>query len=166
MIAVTAGCGREGPRVQLVEGRVLLDGQPIAGASVGFSPLEGTAALPGIGLTKEDGSFRLTATRGGPPHRGVPEGNYGVVISKVSSVDPDASDPPPVAEHGFPKFIRPQRIGETPYLLHLPEAYSDRERSGLRVTVKTGKNRVQFDLRSDFRGESARSGGAAGRAVP
>ncbi len=44
---VSAGCGRSGPAVAFVEGTVLLDGQPVAEATVGFSPLAG--GLPAWG---------------------------------------------------------------------------------------------------------------------
>lgn len=150
VLVVAGGCsGRRGPDVQMVEGVVLFDGQPIADANVGFSPQGGERALPGTGVTQADGSFRLTATRGGGPKRGIPEGDYAVVISKVSSIDPAAPQPQPSDGRPFPKVIRAAN-GEPPYLLHLPEAYGDRDTSGLEATVKKGKNSFAFELRSDF----------------
>lgn len=146
----TGGCsGRRGPDVQMVEGVVLFDGQPIVDANVGFSPQGGERALPGGGVTQADGSFRLTATRGGRPKRGIPEGEYAVVISKVSSIDPAIPQPTPSDGRPFPK-VMPAFNGSPPYLLHLPEAYGDRDKSGLKATVKKGINRFTFELRSDF----------------
>jgi len=35
-VSMIVGCGRSGPEVHYVEGVVLLDGEPLAGATVGF----------------------------------------------------------------------------------------------------------------------------------
>ncbi len=40
MVVGLAGCGQKGPKVQYVEGVVTLDGNPVEGATVGFSPVE------------------------------------------------------------------------------------------------------------------------------
>lgn len=150
LLGMATGCTRRGgPDVQMVEGYVFFDGQPIDGASVGFSPVAGDQALPGIGVTKEDGSFRLSATRGGSPNQGIPAGQYSVVISKVTSVEPDSSTPHRMSAGGFPKVIHPGR-DQMPYLLHLPEAYGDRQTSGLSATVKKGINKISFELHSNF----------------
>ena len=73
-----AGCGPRGPDVQLVEGFVTLDGSPCANAVVGFSPAAG--GLPATGRTRPDGSYRITAVRGGRDTGGTTVGEYLVTI--------------------------------------------------------------------------------------
>ena len=53
LIGMVLGCGQRGPVVEMVEGVVLLDGQPVEGATVLFSPDAGGAAdgLPAVGRT-------------------------------------------------------------------------------------------------------------------
>ena len=74
LAALVCGCGRRGPRVELVEGAVVLDGKPVEGATVFFSPVasagEGAAGLPAAGRTGFDGGFRLNAGGGAKPGAG------------------------------------------------------------------------------------------------
>lgn len=142
--ACLAGCGRSGPDVQMVLGKVTLDGQPLPGATVTFTPLASGAGRAAIGMTDEQGSFRLTAVRGGPPQRGTTIGDYAVNCMKVTHDIP-----------GKPKEVPPP-AGPLPVFHLVPEAYESDSTSGLRATVKRGVNQgpeFTFDLRSDFRGE-------------
>lgn len=131
------GCGRRGPDVQLVEGVVTLDGAPCADAVVGFSPA--TGGLPATGRTLPDGSYRITAVRGGREHGGTTVGEYLVTIDKMEQLP---MPPNPVELQLEPQFR---------YIV--PKAYGDRATSGLKATVRQGRNagpEFRFDLRSDF----------------
>lgn len=152
---VPYGCGRSGLDVQMVVGKATLDGQPLAGATVAFSPLaSGTTGLAAVGMTRDDGSFRLTAVQGGPPERGTMVGDYTVTFTKITHAPPGKAPPPPVA-------------GPLPIFYLVPAAYGSRETSGLTATVKRGVNEgpeFTFDLRSDYTGKS--SGGVAAAGSP
>jgi hypothetical protein len=135
--AVMAGCGPRGPDVQLVEGFVTLDGSPCAGAIVGFSPVVG--GVPATGRTGLDGSYRITAVRGGRERGGTTVGEYLVTIDKMELLPPP---PNPLGQQLEPEFR---------YIV--PKAYGDQTTSGLKATVRRGLNsgpEFRFDLRSDF----------------
>ena len=57
-----AGCGKSGPQIAPVHGRVTLDGRPLAKADVTFQP-EG-AHRPSTGRTNDDGRYELAYKRG------------------------------------------------------------------------------------------------------
>ncbi|MBC8113996.1 MAG: carboxypeptidase regulatory-like domain-containing protein [Candidatus Saccharimonas sp.] len=57
---VIAGCSKTGPQLALVEGTVLLDGQPLQNAEVEFQPAKGS---PSIGSTGVDGKYKLRFSR-------------------------------------------------------------------------------------------------------
>jgi predicted small lipoprotein YifL len=61
LIALT-GCGKEGPQIAPVHGRVTLDGQPLANADVMFQP-EG-AQRASTGRTDGQGRYELAYKRG------------------------------------------------------------------------------------------------------
>jgi hypothetical protein len=158
MLAVAAwGCSRAGPPVVYVEGVVLLDGKPVEGATVGFSP--GDRGLPAVGCTDEEGRFELTSTGGGRPAAGAAVGDYGVVISKqvvegaVQEVPAQESDRPPEKWQG----ADPSRPPLPPRVVYLiPQAYGDVATSGLAVDVKPGSNAFRFELDSQFKASETR----------
>ena len=87
------GCGERlppGPELFPVNGTVILDGKPLAGATVLFHPRPGTAGNGGFGVTDDQGKFTLTDNTGKP---GCPAGEYGVTFSKL--VQKDGSPVPP-----------------------------------------------------------------------
>jgi hypothetical protein len=141
-----AGCGRAGPSVQPVEGTVLLDGNELEGATVGFAPLDDTS-LPAVGLTDTDGRFRMTSTGGGQPEAGAVVGEYAVVVSKQevegtgSTIDEVDSAPAPSTT-----YPRQPRITDI-----VPPAYGRADSSILRATVKPGRNVFRFELESTFK---------------
>jgi hypothetical protein len=64
LLILIAGCGKRGPQIAPVHGRVTLDGQPLAGADIQFQP-EGSER-PSRGRTDSDGRFELMFKRGQP----------------------------------------------------------------------------------------------------
>jgi len=141
-LAVWAGCGKSGPSVEMVQGIVLLDGAPLAGATIGFSPLTPGVGLPASGASGADGGYRLTATRGGMPGRGTAVGDYAVTVTKTERISEPPSEDRPVA---------PLKIRHV-----VPEAYGSIATSGLKATVKKGVNKgdaFRFDLKSDYKPE-------------
>jgi hypothetical protein len=145
-VMASGGCRKTGPAVQFVEGAVLLDGKELEGATVGFTPVS-AEGLPAVGLTGPGGRFKLTSTGGGVPEAGAVAGEYKVVISKqeVEGTGKPIEEPTtaPVRSTAYPK--QPQ------VTFIVPRGYERADTSGLRATVKQGKNTFQFELDSGFK---------------
>jgi hypothetical protein len=62
------GCGKAGPKVAPVSGRVTMDNKPLANADITFSPTESdpnnSANLESFGQTDEDGRYSLKMIQG------------------------------------------------------------------------------------------------------
>ena len=128
-IAILAGC-RRGPAVIFVDGTVRLDGTLLEGASVAFTPTDSSAGSAAAGFTDAQGRFVLSA-RGARLGAGTTAGDYVVIISKTVI-------PPGEEAKASPKIV-----------LVTPPIYEVKETSPLRATVKNGRNRFEFDLKSD-----------------
>ena len=152
-------CGRRGPAVEMVKGRVLLDGEPLGGASVGFLPAAPGKGVHAFGLTKPDGSFRLTTLPGGAAQAGTATGDYQIVISKIVRVDPNGP-PPSVKSRPGASYPKLERVGawQPDSLIIVPEDYGMAATSGLTATVKRGVNEFTFELRSNYEKPAAKSG--------
>lgn len=139
------GCSEGGPTVQYVEGIVTLDGQPVEGATVNFSPLSsaGTAA---VGITDANGVYKLTAIPNGYPEKGTTAGDYTVTIMKHRSdaVEVSVDDP------DYGKSVPSESAAKVERVI--PQRYEAASTSGLTVTVNSGTNKggeFNFDLRRD-----------------
>lgn len=119
-----AGCGTKGPDVQFVEGRVTLNGTPLANATVGYTSAEATGLPPAYGVTDESGVYRLTSI-GGRHGRGAVVGTFVVTVMKYESEEVPENDP-----------------GHTPPKVWsvVPQFYGDIATSPLRATVGEGAN--------------------------
>jgi hypothetical protein len=139
------GCGHRGPAVEMVEGMVLLDGQPVEGATVLFSPESGGPAggLPAAGRTGADGVFRLNAAGGAKFGAGTKIGDYIVIVTKQDHdpVPPPDPDKPPSG----PPNVKVWDV--------LPVVYKHAVTTPLRATVKKGKNTYRFELDSSATAE-------------
>ena len=173
IVLLATGCSRgvNRPVVHPVKGRVMLEGQPLEGVGVSFSPVVKGQGVTAFGKTLVDGSYTLTSTRGGTLGAGAMVGEYAVMLQKFADVAPDAVPPEFSAASGDSSrsvqqwFSRQEttRIEDEKTVRHvilglLPEAYGNAETSGLRATVKPGTNSgpaFEFDLRRDFRGTTA-----------
>ena len=148
LCAVLSGCWSRGPSVQFVEGLVEFEGQPVADATVFFTPEGGDAAnpsgLPATGRTGPDGVFRLNGFRGARAGAGTTVGTYVVTVTKLES-DPI---PEPDASGMLPQAPPNQKV----YNL-LPAAYAEPKTSPLRADVKNGRNQYRFKLTGKPGGE-------------
>lgn len=126
-LIVTIGCSSGGgPTLHPVTGKILVDDQPAAGATVVFHPTSATAeALRPSGVAGADGTFTLNTY---PHGNGAPEGEYVVLVTWFESLPPpkddDDADPP------APKS-------------KLPARYTDVTKSGLKATIKSGDNTLE-----------------------
>lgn len=121
------GCGKKGPDVQFVEGRVTLDGQPLGNATIGFTSTEKPGIPPAYGLTDESGVYRLTSI-GGKHQQGACVGTFVVTVFKFETEKTETG------EDGAP-------VGPPPKAIRIvPELYGDIATSPLRATVNHGAN--------------------------
>jgi len=119
-----------------VEGKVTVDGEPLAGAHVEFYPIGDTRGTGATARTNKDGHYEIVARHGGP---GTPVGDYRVMINKLTM--PDGSDFPLDSE------VAPIDAGAVQIM---PPRYSSRQTTALRAHVPAGGGSVDFRL-SDVR---------------
>jgi len=135
LLLALAGCGKPSRSVP-AGGRALLDGQPIAGAAVLFSPVAG--GVPGRATTAEDGSFTLSTFDIGD---GALVGVHRVGISKMDVTGFVAT------EDGLSGKLDGRQIQVRALI---PERYMNPATSGLEAEVKRGSaNRFEFGLTAE-----------------
>lgn len=124
MLSLTIGLGcakSDRMNVYATSGQVTLDGKPVGNAHVALIPVD-KEKFPRErphGITDDQGRFTLSTYL---QNDGAPEGDFQVAIRSASSLDDDGSD---------------QRKANT-----LPAIYADPSSSGIKVTIKPGKNEL------------------------
>lgn len=138
-----AGCGSGGPATVKVRGIVNLDGKPLEGATVGFTPKDG--GRPAMGTTDASGQFALTTFT---PGDGAVIGTHTVTVSKIRSTGQqiDASTVP-AGSNAMP-LSGPTSPGAIKIEWVVPPKYADPKTSGFTVEVKRGMEPVTLDLKS------------------
>jgi len=135
---VLLGCGGpQGLPTHYVEGMVTLDGQPLSGALVTFTPATpGEDTRSAVGYSDESGKYTLTS-EGGAPQRGALEGDYVVTIMKqhVESTAPQSSSD---SDPGDSSAARRTMV--------TPQVYASATTSPLKATVRRGNNDIPFNL--------------------
>ena len=134
------GCG-QGAKfgTDYVEGIVTLDGVPLADASVSFSPKDAGMGKFANGRTDSSGHYTLTAQQGGGQGKGTTPGEYIVLVTKFEQVKLDT----PRKNLGGGPPITTETVNK------LPKAYNDVNAAKLTATVAAGKNKLDFDLKSN-----------------
>lgn len=142
----SVGCGQSGPAVEYVQGVVTLDGAPLDGATVFFSP-KGSAGKGAAGKTQSDGSFTLNM-QGAKPGAGTAVGDYSVTVSKIEMPEfPDISEDDP--RYGTPEQDRlEQEAANAKPKVIVPEKYNNSETSPFTAKVESGSNTFTFDVSS------------------
>ncbi len=148
------------PATVPVSGKVTLDGQPVAGATVIFVNTEqamsggSTGSYSSVGKTDENGVYRLTTFESGD---GAVPGTYAVTITKYATAASGTSSGSGGSETGEGEsldgssYVPPEgRAGESESPRNeLPEKYSNPTTSMLEATVtEDGENDIPFDLTS------------------
>ncbi|MDR3232137.1 MAG: hypothetical protein LBT46_00460 [Planctomycetaceae bacterium] len=143
-----AGCGQRGLKgLSKVSGTITLNGQPLEGATISFSPqtpdTRGAAALSGAG-----GNFQVTTLHS---NDGVQPGEYLISVSKIES-------------EGILPAAEVRRIGAKNYhpqrTQMVPEKYLKAETSDLKITVRKGRNdKLILTLEGEAAGKLEEDGG-------
>ena len=143
-------CSTGGPSVEFVEGVVTLDGKPIEGVAVSFSPVDAKTGTGAVGTTDASGIFRLTTIPNGTPNAGAKAGDYNVTFSKSTGSGASAQ---PLSDDDNPDYGKAPASGKTESMTServIPEKYENPATSGFKVTVKPGTNKgdaFKFDLK-------------------
>lgn len=132
---------------EYVEGVVTLDDKPVAEANVRFLPVTEGQGMAAGGMTDAKGVYKLTATQGsetGEPGGGTLPGEYYVGVVKTTSPDVAGEETGESGENTDEEEEQEQGEDESPddggITYVVPQKYNDPKTSGLKVTVKAGKN--------------------------
>ncbi|MFN3151459.1 hypothetical protein [Bremerella sp.] len=113
------------PPVYPSSGQILLDGEPIAEATVTFQPVDPTGR-GGSAITDSSGYFDAQTFE---PGDGLTEGMHNVSIRKIQMVDRNGNVVEEIREPG--SVVEKNLV---------PDKYSKFDKSGLQVTISIGKN--------------------------
>ena len=131
-MCVTLLCGCPGdsdaPPTTKVEGKVQLNGKPVADATVNFSPADPAQLRPAVGTTDQEGKYVLSSFE---PSDGAMPGEYLVsIVPSVKQAGPlYGSAPQPTSP--------------------VPDKYKNPETSGLKATITADAEepvQLNFDL--------------------
>ncbi|HUT95132.1 MAG TPA: carboxypeptidase regulatory-like domain-containing protein [Thermoguttaceae bacterium] len=139
LLLVFAGCpgggAKELPDLVPVGGTVMLDGEPLSGATVTFIPVGATRGRACTGLTDASGRYEIKADAG---HKGAPVGEFQVTCAKW--VMEDGSD------FHSAEGLSPLEAGAQE---KLPPKYSSETETELKATVPAGgSDSINFELSS------------------
>lgn len=150
-LLVVAGCNG-GPGVSPVTGKVTLDGSPLPGAIVTFSPDKGGTGSAAVGTVDASGVYKLTDQKSTNIGGGAVVGDYnvGIVWFKPESNDTSRNSGESVA--GAMSADKAAATAASGPKLALPAPYQNPETSGLKASVKAGQNTFDFPLDSKFKG--------------
>lgn len=141
-LLVIAGCNRSPiPGLVPVQGVVLLDGAPVEGVSVMFSPQpESTSDRYATCDSAADGSFQLDTIG----YKGALPGTYRVAITKTTFV-------PKVSLEEEDRLLKRGRpVPEPDVIHHIPEKYSAFHTSGIAIEIgPKGNKDIRIELKSD-----------------
>ena len=134
---VASGCNDGKLKTYPVSGTITYQGEPLVGATVGFTPKSEGSGDGGFARTDEKGFYQLQTTQG-RVNAGTTPGEYYVTITKVEMVGTGVFRNDPYA--GQQEEMKPVPA--------IPAKYSSAE-GGLSATVTKGKNVLNFDLGDD-----------------
>lgn len=148
LLTMTLGCGKAGIGTVPVTGKVLMNGQPLEGATVVFNPNgQGRASS---GTTDAAGVFKLTTETNGD---GALPGDYQIAVTKYEGKGipmPDTSNMSPEEAMDAQYRALDKAGGKTPPAKNLiPALYGNAKGSGLVASVKeSGPNDFPLELKS------------------
>jgi hypothetical protein len=101
--------------------------------------------------------YKLTTSQGGARLGGAPVGGYVVTVRKYRNrLDDLGPQPDPSDTKAAAKWqAEAERLNALPPDSLIPEDYGDKAKSGLKATVKPGRNvgpEFRYELKGDFKG--------------
>lgn len=146
LVGCTGGGGKK-LATNKVTGKVVMNGAPVPGASVSFSPIE-AGKPPALGISDTQGIYILTTYDSGD---GAVEGDFKVMVYKgAPSSQPAAPAHDPTGQTsggGAPKHSGPAGRGQTAGGGSLlPEKFSKADTTPLTKSVKSGDNTIDIEL--------------------
>jgi hypothetical protein len=129
LVTASAGCGSG---LVPAEGLVLLDGQPLAGATVTFMPQ--AEGRPASAVTGADGRFKAALPDG---KGGLAPGEYRVVVMLVKQA---------VLASGGEAAETASGGGGPPVEYIVPQRFGNPETSGLTASLSRGATDLRFEL--------------------
>ncbi len=136
LVPLVFGCTKS-LNTETVTGTITLDGVPLEGASVSFSPMNPTVGHPAFGKTDSQGVYKLQTLQG-EVDAGTTPGKYRVAVSKFKQTGTGK----------FTQSAEHEQIEIMSEELVTPEKYRKAATSGLEAEVVGGKNTFDFDLKS------------------
>ncbi|HET6424200.1 MAG TPA: carboxypeptidase-like regulatory domain-containing protein [Planctomycetaceae bacterium] len=135
VIAASFGCGsgvkpEVVPPLEVVSGKILLDGKPSPGINVTFFPMG--KGNPSTGTTDAEGAYTLTYRNGAP---GVPAGDYVVLLSKLTQ-----KDGTPIPEG--------KTAADVMAVDQIPERFRAMDNMRQQVNVPKGGKTFDFEIKS------------------
>ena len=150
-LLIAVGCNG-GPKVSSVTGKVTMDGAPLSGATVTFSPVKGGTGSAAVGTVDASGAYKLTDMKSTNIGSGAVVGDYNVGIVWFKPDDNDTSRSSGASAAGVMTADKAAASTAGGPKLALPTAYQNPETSGLKASVKAGENNFDFTLDSKFKG--------------
>jgi hypothetical protein len=137
-ITLLTGCVKQSPYdTEFVSGTILVDGAPMQGISIIFSPVNPNEGHSAGGITGAEGKYKLS-TAGLDIGSGAVSGTYNVTFRKIEIVGNDLS-----MEEAAEKY--PNGL---PVIYHVPQKYENQKTSGIEPVIveKNKKNVFNFNL--------------------
>ena len=154
MTFVASGCGggAEVPDTAPVSGVITLDGAPVEGANVTFTPSsQDPEAKPAYGTTDANGKYTLATTVPGGKADGAVPGKHRITVTKIKAAETTDNGS---GEYGTDSYVPagatgvPQEDTGPEYIV--PQRYGSKGTSGLEATVEaSGENTFNFDLTTE-----------------
>ena len=138
MAVTLMGCNNKLATVN-VSGTVTFEGEPLADATINFSPQVQGQGHPAYAITDANGHYKLQ-TALGKPDAGTTPGVYEISITKVKKPEKGQEYVPSTSSTASGPVTKPKSL--------IPERYGRTSTSGLKETVVKGNNVFNFDLKS------------------
>ncbi|VTS04524.1 transthyretin-like family protein [Tuwongella immobilis] len=132
------GCG---PGTTKVNGKVTLDGQPVAGATVTFVG-DGHSGT-GTAFTKPDGTFEMVSPV--DANAGILNGKYKVLITKIDSKNADKIADP-TSKDAIKQMMAAAKGGSAAPKNQLPTQYASPDKTPLTVEVPPASMPLELKL--------------------
>lgn len=141
-VVFLVGCNRSPiPGLVSGEGKIFLDGMPIGGVSIVFTPKDSSKnAYYSTTVSKADGSFELNTIG----YKGIQSGVYNVILSKQTLVSK-------ITEAEEKKLVAANKdLPEPDIIYHVPAKYESFQTSGIVVEIAPKGNKdIRIELKSD-----------------